>query len=109
MSVEGAYQRAMDTVHQWVQKEVDASKTLAIFRTYSPAHTRATNGRSCAMETLPELNRTKISLERWPGMLQPVFGGLDSEAASELRVMNVTLMTAQRRDGHQRCIMCNRR
>jgi hypothetical protein len=40
MSVEGAYQRAMDTVHQWVQKEVDASKTLAIFRTYSPAHTR---------------------------------------------------------------------
>jgi hypothetical protein len=40
MSVEAAYQRAMDTVHQWVQKEVDASKTLAVFRTYSPAHTR---------------------------------------------------------------------
>ncbi|XP_051210942.1 protein trichome birefringence-like 10 [Lolium perenne] len=102
MSVEVAYQRAMDTVHLWVQKEVDASKTLAVFRTYSPAHTRhtGTNGGSCAMETLPELNRTKISLERWPGTLQPVFGGLDSEAASELRVMNVTLMTTQRRDGH---------
>jgi hypothetical protein len=42
MSVEVAYQRAMDTVHLWVQKEVDASKTLAVFRTYSPAHTRHT-------------------------------------------------------------------
>jgi hypothetical protein len=40
MSVEAAYQRAMGTVHQWVQNEVDASKTLAVFRTYSPAHTR---------------------------------------------------------------------
>ncbi|XP_044455542.1 protein trichome birefringence-like 11 [Triticum aestivum] len=40
MSVEAAYQRAMDTVHEWVQKEVDAGKTLAVFRTYSPAHNR---------------------------------------------------------------------
>uniref|UniRef100_A0A453AV90 Uncharacterized protein n=1 Tax=Aegilops tauschii subsp. strangulata TaxID=200361 RepID=A0A453AV90_AEGTS len=38
MSVEAAYQRAMDTVHEWVQKEVDGSKTLAVFRTYSPGH-----------------------------------------------------------------------
>jgi hypothetical protein len=52
------------------------------------------------METLLDLNRTRISLERWPGMLQPVFGGLDSEAASELHLMNVTLKTAHRRDGH---------
>ncbi|XP_044969518.1 protein trichome birefringence-like 10 isoform X2 [Hordeum vulgare subsp. vulgare] len=101
MSVEEAYQRAMDTVHEWVQKEVDGSKTLAVFRTYSPAHNRGTNGGSCAMETLPELNMTGISLGRWPGMLLPAFGGSESSAgARDLRVMNVTLMTAQRRDGH---------
>ncbi|KAI5008499.1 hypothetical protein ZWY2020_009547 [Hordeum vulgare] len=94
MSVEEAYQRAMDTVHEWVQKEVDGSKTLAVFRT-------GTNGGSCAMETLPELNMTGISLGRWPGMLLPAFGGSESSAgARDLRVMNVTLMTAQRRDGH---------
>jgi hypothetical protein len=52
------------------------------------------------METLPELNRTRISLDRWPGMLQPAFTGSGFDTGTELRVMNVTLMTAQRRDGH---------
>jgi hypothetical protein len=52
------------------------------------------------METLPELNRTRISLDRWPGMLQPAFTGSEFDTGTELRVMNVTLMTAQRRDGH---------
>jgi hypothetical protein len=61
------------------------------------------------METLPELNRTRISLDLWPGILQPVFGGLGSEAAKELHVMNVTLMTAKRRDGHPAVYMCSRR
>ncbi|XP_037480440.1 protein trichome birefringence-like 11 [Triticum dicoccoides] len=102
MSVEAAYQRAMDTVHEWVQKEVDGSKTLAVFRTYSPAHNRGTNGGSCGKETLPELNMTRISLGRWPGMLQPAFGGPESAVVRDLRlrVMNVTQMTAHRRDGH---------
>jgi hypothetical protein len=52
------------------------------------------------METLPELNKTRISLDGWPGMLQPAFRRSESDTATELRVMNVTLMTAQRRDGH---------
>jgi hypothetical protein len=51
------------------------------------------------METLPELNIMRISLERWPGMLPPSFGGLESDMATKLRVMNVTLPTANRRDG----------
>ena len=41
MSVEEAYQRAMGTLQKWVQKEVNAAKTLAVLRTYSPAHVRS--------------------------------------------------------------------
>ncbi|KQK14895.1 hypothetical protein BRADI_1g19320v3 [Brachypodium distachyon] len=97
MGVEAAYQRAMETLQRWVLEEVDATKTLAVFRTYSPAHNRgaSNNGGSCAAETLPELvvNGTR----RWPGMMmQPeAFGG-----PGGLRVLNVTMMTAQRMDGH---------
>lgn len=63
---------------------------------------RGTNGGSCGKETLPELNMTGISLGRWPGMLQPAFGGPESAVVRDLRlrVMNVTQMTAHRRDGH---------
>ncbi|XP_044455543.1 protein trichome birefringence-like 11 [Triticum aestivum] len=45
---------------------------------------------------------TRISLGRWPGMLQPAFGGPESAVVRDLRlrVMNVTQMTAHRRDGH---------
>ncbi|TVU37478.1 hypothetical protein EJB05_10794, partial [Eragrostis curvula] len=95
MSVEDAYQRAMNTLQKWIQKEVNASKTLIVLRTYSPAHIRATNSGGCATETSPELNTSKISLHQWPGMLNPAL-----EASSRIQVLNVTLMTAQRRDGH---------
>ncbi|TVU37477.1 hypothetical protein EJB05_10793, partial [Eragrostis curvula] len=89
MSVEDAYQRAMNTLQNWIQKEVNASKTMD--ETYG----RATNNGGCATETSPELNTSKISLHQWPGMLNPAL-----EASSRIQVLNVTLMTAQRRDGH---------
>ncbi|TVU37487.1 hypothetical protein EJB05_10803, partial [Eragrostis curvula] len=96
MSVEDAYQRAMTTLQKWIKKEVNASKTMVVLRTYSPAHIRATNsGVGCATETSPELNTSKISLHQWPGMLNPAL-----EPSSSIQVLNVTLMTAQRRDGH---------
>jgi hypothetical protein len=38
MSVEDAYQRALNTLQKWVQKEVNTTKTLVALRTYSPAH-----------------------------------------------------------------------
>jgi len=57
----------------------------------------------CAAETLPELNASRIALHRWPGVLNPAFEASrkkQQHAAAELHVLNVTLMTAQRRDGH---------
>ncbi|KAL6657476.1 hypothetical protein ACP70R_005256 [Stipagrostis hirtigluma subsp. patula] len=101
MSVEDAYQRALDTLQKWVQKNVNTTKTLVVLRTYSPAHTRDMDGGGCAAETLPELNTSKISLHRWPGMLMPASeASKSSRGAPRLQLLNVTLMTAQRRDGH---------
>ncbi|GJN33291.1 hypothetical protein PR202_gb21873 [Eleusine coracana subsp. coracana] len=97
MSVEEAYQRAMRTLQKWIQKEVNATRTLVVLRTYSPAHVRATNSGGCATETSPELNASRISLHQWPGMLNPV---LEHGTGTMMQVLNVTLMTAQRRDSH---------
>ncbi|TVU37475.1 hypothetical protein EJB05_10791, partial [Eragrostis curvula] len=94
MSVEDAYQRAMTTLQKWIQEEVNATKTLVVLRTYSPLHISGGPG-GCATETSPELNTSRISLHQWPGMLNPAL-----EASSRMQLLNVTLMTAQRRDGH---------
>uniref|UniRef100_A0A0E0LP79 Uncharacterized protein n=1 Tax=Oryza punctata TaxID=4537 RepID=A0A0E0LP79_ORYPU len=101
MSIEAAYQRAMSTLTSWVHLEVNPHKSLVIFRTYSPAHTRASNSGSCAKETTPELNSSRISIHRWPGMVNPAFEPSRSgTSAAKLHLLNVTLMAAQRRDGH---------
>uniref|UniRef100_A0A0E0EFG8 Uncharacterized protein n=1 Tax=Oryza meridionalis TaxID=40149 RepID=A0A0E0EFG8_9ORYZ len=101
MSIEAAYQRAMNTLTSWVHREVNPHKSLVIFRTYSPAHTRASSSGGCAKETTPELNSSRISLHRWPGMVNPAFDPPRSGTpAAKLHVLNVTLMAAQRRDGH---------
>lgn len=114
MSVEDAYQRALNTLQKWVQKEVNTTKTLVVLRTYSPAHasmagSNGGGGDGCGRETVPELNMSRIALHRWPGLLNPSPAFIEAAAAKKkkkrrrrqvMHVLNVTLMTAQRRDGH---------
>ncbi|CAL5061294.1 unnamed protein product [Urochloa decumbens] len=103
MSVEDAYQRAIGTLQKWIQKEVNATRTLVVLRTYSPAHVRVGDSGGCARETVPELNTSRIALHQWPGILNPNFEAPKKNLHAEhqeLHVLNVTLMTAQRRDGH---------
>jgi len=66
-------------------------------------------GRGCGRETtVPELNTSRIALHRWPGLLNPSPAFIEAAAKKNKRrrhqvmmhVLNVTLMTAQRRDGH---------
>jgi hypothetical protein len=55
---------------------------------------------------VPELNTSRIALHRWPGLLNPSPAFTEAAAKKKKRrrqvmhVLNVTLMTAQRRDGH---------
>jgi len=40
MGVEDAYRKSIETVVNWIQLEVNASKTQVFFRTFAPVHFR---------------------------------------------------------------------
>ncbi|OAY76313.1 Protein trichome birefringence-like 11 [Ananas comosus] len=103
MTVHSAYLRSMKTLFDWIQLEVNTSKTHVVFRTYAPVHFRGghwRSGRGCEMETMPEWGSPPSS-KLWADFLEP-FRDLHSNnsAKTDIDVLNVTKMTAQRRDGH---------
>ncbi|KAM7260024.1 hypothetical protein ACFE04_015765 [Oxalis oulophora] len=106
MSVDDAYQRSIETLVKWIHNEVDTNKTQVIFRTFAPVHFRGgdwRSGGSCHLETLPELGYSLVPSETW-GQLKIVADVLSASAESlqkmKLDILNVTLMSAQRKDGH---------
>ncbi|EES15657.1 hypothetical protein BDA96_08G037000 [Sorghum bicolor] len=105
MTVADAYRRSIQTLSDWLHKEVNTSKTHVIYRTYAPVHFRGGDwktGGSCHLETLPDVMPVK-SLDEWADLLQPVNDFLGSNLRSKLvglDLLNVTRMTAQRKDGH---------
>ncbi|KAJ6849658.1 protein trichome birefringence-like 11 [Iris pallida] len=40
VSIESAFQRSIETLFDWINKELDTSRTQVIFRTYAPVHFR---------------------------------------------------------------------
>ena len=40
MKVDVAYRKSLDTVVDWIHREVNKSKTQVFFRTYAPVHFR---------------------------------------------------------------------
>ncbi|KAM0897791.1 hypothetical protein ACQ4PT_022331 [Festuca glaucescens] len=105
MSVNDAYRRSIQTLFDWLHREVNSTKTQAIFRTYSPSHFSGgdwNTGGDCQLETLPDKTPVK-SIEQWADMLKPVIDVLGSNHMPKLAgldILNVTRMTAQRKDGH---------
>ncbi|XP_044983475.1 protein trichome birefringence-like 11 [Hordeum vulgare subsp. vulgare] len=105
MTVIDAYQKSIQTLFNWINTKVNTSKTQVIFRTYAPVHFRGgdwKNGGSCHLETLPDTTPVK-SLAQWADHLQPVHDVLGSSIRPKLpglAILNVTQMTAQRKDGH---------
>ncbi|KAL6906075.1 hypothetical protein ACP4OV_003676 [Aristida adscensionis] len=105
MTVTDAYQRSIRTLFDWLRNEVNMSKTHVIYRTYAPVHFRGgdwRNGGSCHLETLPDVMPPE-SLEQWADLLKPVNSVLGNNLRPKLLgldMLNVTKMTAQRKDGH---------
>ncbi|CAL9128595.1 unnamed protein product [Musa acuminata var. zebrina] len=107
MSVDDAFRRSIRTLFEWIHKEVDKSKTHVVFRTYAPVHFRGGDwktGGSCHLETLPDLVSSTVSSKAWAHLLEP-FRNMPSPNSSmnqalELDLLNITQMTARRRDGH---------
>ncbi|GJN13802.1 hypothetical protein PR202_gb00548 [Eleusine coracana subsp. coracana] len=95
----------IQTLSDWIHKEVNTSKTHVIYRTYAPVHFRGgdwNTGGSCHLETLPDV-APLTSLQEWADLLQPVNDFLGDNLRPKLHgvnMLNVTQMTAQRKDGH---------
>ncbi|KAM3707406.1 hypothetical protein ACJW30_02G024400 [Castanea mollissima] len=106
MNVEHAYQRSIETVANWIQTELNSSKTQVFFRTYSPVHFRGGDwktGGNCHLETLPELGSSLSPSDSWDivKIANSVLSAhLNTSEALKVEVLNITHMTAQRRDGH---------
>ncbi|KDP40121.1 hypothetical protein JCGZ_02119 [Jatropha curcas] len=104
MKVEEAYKRSFETVVQWIHNKVNTSKTQVFFRTYAPVHFRGGNwktGGSCHLETLPELGSSLVPPETWT-QYKIVADLLSAYSNQVMRfsVLNISSMTAQRKDGH---------
>nr|GMD72610.1 protein trichome birefringence-like 10 [Ipomoea batatas] len=107
MKVDVAYQKSLQTVVNWIQREVDPNRTLVFFRTYAPVHFRGGDwrtGGTCHMETLPELGSSLVPSHTW-ARYNIFFDMLSSSQSNTsdlkpLNVLNITHMTSRRKDGH---------
>lgn len=106
MKVEHAYQKSMETVIHWIHNELNSSKTQVFFRTYAPVHFRGgdwRNGGNCHLETLPELGSSLVPSDIWAQIkVANAVLSVHSNTSDimKFQVLNVTHMTARRKDGH---------
>lgn len=102
MSVENAFQRSIKTLTDWINREVNLSKTHLIFRSYAPVHFRGGDwrtGGSCHQETLPDLS-TPAPPKSYLEYLTVADGLSKHLRMGSVEFLNVTEMTSRRKDGH---------
>ncbi|RYQ84417.1 hypothetical protein Ahy_B10g103733 [Arachis hypogaea] len=105
MKVEDAYRKSMETVLNWIQDTVNLNKSQVFFRTYAPVHFSGDwrSGGSCHLETLPELNMSLVPNDNWSQFKignSLLSSHKNSTELVKLKILNITEMTAQRKDGH---------
>lgn len=102
MSVESAFRRSIETLVNFIDKEVNLSKTQVLFRSYAPVHFRDgdwNTGGSCHKETLPELTSSPAPHLTW--YLQTTTDVLSKNPiGNKLDLLNITYMASWRKDGH---------
>ncbi|XP_020967813.1 uncharacterized protein LOC107618735 isoform X1 [Arachis ipaensis] len=106
MKVEDAYRKSMETVLNWIQDTVNLNKSQVFFRIYAPVHFRSGDWRSygsCHLETLPELNMSLVPNDNWSQFKignSLLSSHKNNTELVKLKILNITEMTAQRKDGH---------
>ncbi|KAL8054997.1 hypothetical protein ABFX02_04G027600 [Erythranthe guttata] len=103
MTVENAFRRSMKTLVDWINDEVNLSKTHLIFRAYAPVHFRGgdwRSGGSCHLETIPDLSAPQVPYETYIEYKTVVDGLSENLRNGNIELLNVTGMTSHRKDGH---------
>ncbi|XP_021897935.1 protein trichome birefringence-like 11 [Carica papaya] len=102
MSLETAFQKTMETLMDFVEKKINKTKTLVLFRTLAPAHFRDgtwKNGGSCKLLKVPDLGLKK-SRDRQVEIVSGVISRKSESHEMMIKLLKVTNMSLQRKDGH---------
>ncbi|RYR08955.1 hypothetical protein Ahy_B05g076873 [Arachis hypogaea] len=101
MKVEDAYRKSMETVLNWIQDTVNLNKSQ-VFCTLGLSGDWRSGG-SCHLETLPELNMSLVPNDNWSQFKignSLLSSHKNSTELVKLKILNITEMTSQRKDGH---------
>ncbi|XP_051128076.1 protein trichome birefringence-like 10 [Andrographis paniculata] len=99
MTIDAAYKKALETVVEWILRKVNTTITQVVFRTYAPVHFRGgdwRDGGACNSDTLP--GSVLSASQKWTQY--EIFTRVIAAHGSALDVLNITRMTAMRKDGH---------
>ncbi|KAL3647891.1 hypothetical protein CASFOL_008859 [Castilleja foliolosa] len=100
MSVENALLRSMKTLSEWINREVNLSRTHLIYRGYAPVHFSGGDwktGGSCHQETTPDQTSPSETYIEYKAVIHGLSKHLQS---GNIDLLNVTGMTSRRKDGH---------
>ncbi|KAK7285373.1 hypothetical protein RJT34_20142 [Clitoria ternatea] len=104
MTTEDAFRRSIETVIDWIAKEVNMNRTYVLFRTYAPVHFRGgdwNSGGGCHSETLPDLGFLPLLSDvHFRTIFDVLSARMDKSEALNLDLLNVTQMSLRRKDGH---------
>ncbi|XVF62498.1 hypothetical protein PTKIN_Ptkin09bG0012800 [Pterospermum kingtungense] len=101
MEVKIAFTKALRTWAQWVDANIDRNHTRVFFAGYSASHFRKGQmdsiGGRCDAETKPIANETGLAPYPW---MMSTLESVISEMRTPVFYLNITKMTAYRKDGH---------
>ncbi|XP_065863756.1 protein trichome birefringence-like 4 [Euphorbia lathyris] len=100
LEVTEAYTKALLTWAQWVDSNINTSRTRVFFRGYSASHFRKeqwNSSGSCEDEKEPISNEKEVAGYPW---MMRILERVISEMKVEVLYLNITRMTDYRKDGH---------
>ncbi|THU72742.1 hypothetical protein C4D60_Mb04t15400 [Musa balbisiana] len=97
MEAEEAFQRALRTWAQWVDRNVDPGRTAVFFRSISPEHKRE-NLHWCYNQTHPITNDTY--LQQFPRSMVSLVETTIRKMRTPVTYLNITRLSEYRRDAH---------
>ncbi|KAJ3681450.1 hypothetical protein LUZ60_015939 [Juncus effusus] len=98
MSINSAFESALQTWANWVEKSVNTSRTHVFFRTFEPSHWSGVNSKECESTTDPSATTTTTATDR--SEFGEALSTLVSSRKLAVTILNVTSMGSSRSDAH---------